>query len=529
MELTLVKKIELKDVKYSFIFSDKTNIYLVSKLSNTIDKFNENLELVAHFEFRYDYIDICYSSTHNVFYGLKLDEATKNTIVEIININNNNFQKVSSHKINLNTTPTGIKYNESDDVLCLTLIDKVLIVSLKTFKPVKTIPLVSLTDINDLDSLKDFESWLKLNKHTYPTQYLSSTRLLDVTSFDDLVVLLERVTIQKDFTTVISCYNIVLNEPKVLVNNVIMHKDREVKNVDNLAITFAEDLDLEKNLVGVGENTDVDADEVSDDVIDNVLGATATSPSNTPITTERNNSNRRKSTKSKHIPIHNVLGDFHDISLDDLNFNYLQFEDFDVENDINYGTREDLNFTDDLNNKCNDILADIDLVEVNLRNFDNDNNDCENNHNDKHCEDDKHDDCCECDDDKHDNCCECDAFNNNHNHEHDHTHKNACKYDCDNKYDKNCDKHEDNNHCNDKCDEILHSIANVELGIAHILHSEGMKIQKVVKCSDSVCDILEVNNSVIEVIEKVTKLEDALCCKLKALKDVCPKKDVRFR
>ncbi len=78
------------------------------------------------------------------------------------------------------------------------------------------------------------------------------------------------------------------------------------------------------------------------------------------------------------------------------------------------------------------------------------------------------------------------------------------------------------------CCEVIHSVALVELSISHILNAEGEKIQKVVKCSDSICDILETNNSVLEVIEKVTRLEDILCCKLKTVKDIC-KQDKHFK
>ncbi len=78
------------------------------------------------------------------------------------------------------------------------------------------------------------------------------------------------------------------------------------------------------------------------------------------------------------------------------------------------------------------------------------------------------------------------------------------------------------------CCEVIHSVALVELSISHILNAEGEKIQKVVKCSNSICDILETNNSVLEVIEKVTRLEDILCCKLKTVKDICNNEKRRF-
>ncbi len=497
MEMTFVKKIELKDVKYSYIFNDNSNIYLVSKLSNTIDKFNGNLELTEHFEFKYEYIDICYNSVNNVFYGLKIEDSTKNTIIDIID---NTFQNLTSRKINLNTTPTGINYNVNDNTLALSIIDKVLIVSLKTFKPIKTIPMRNSTDFSNLDSVKTFEIWLKLNKLTYPTQYLSSTRLLDTTRFGNTIFLLERVKLQNDFTTVISNYNIDLKPPLVVENSLKSTKDNELKKTEPLAITFAEDLDevgeiLVTNPIDVSDSIDINTTKI----LSEVLVDTTDMLLDDSVSNMSSNLKKAKSIKSHHASNNYELVDFYELSLDDLNFDYLQFEDFDIESDINYGTSEDLNFTADLNNKCNDILTDIDLVDVNFSNIENNDSDCKNDNKHTHCDNDDFDE----------------------SHCHKPPHKNDCNFDCGNK----CENHNDDDRCKDKCDEILHSIANVELGIAHILHSEGIKIQKVVKCSDSVCDILEVNNSVIEVIEKVTKLEDALCCKLKALKDVYPKKD----
>ncbi len=93
------------------------------------------------------------------------------------------------------------------------------------------------------------------------------------------------------------------------------------------------------------------------------------------------------------------------------------------------------------------------------------------------------------------------------------------KKDCDS-FHKKCHK----NNCNTPiCDteisfcEILHSIALVETGIAHILNSEGEKIQKALQCTCDIKEILKVNKSITETIVKITKLEETLCCKLEAL------------
>ncbi len=96
--------------------------------------------------------------------------------------------------------------------------------------------------------------------------------------------------------------------------------------------------------------------------------------------------------------------------------------------------------------------------------------------------------------------------------------KHCYNYDCDNC--SKCHKH----NCNKcTCDiensicEILHSIALVEVSIAHILNAEGEKIQKVLECTCDIEKILKTNKCVIDTIVKVTKLEETLCCKLESL------------
>ena len=83
----------------------------------------------------------------------------------------------------------------------------------------------------------------------------------------------------------------------------------------------------------------------------------------------------------------------------------------------------------------------------------------------------------------------------------------------------------------DKCSAasaLLQSIALEEAAISHILNAEGEKIQKIIgmpNCDHN--DILEVNKSVQETVEKVTSLEAILKEKLDLvipfLKDCCKK------
>jgi hypothetical protein len=53
--------------------------------------------------------------------------------------------------------------------------------------------------------------------------------------------------------------------------------------------------------------------------------------------------------------------------------------------------------------------------------------------------------------------------------------------------------------------------------LAHILNAEGEKLQKAVRTARSTCELLEVNKSVIETINSVTRLELALISKINAI------------
>lgn len=76
---------------------------------------------------------------------------------------------------------------------------------------------------------------------------------------------------------------------------------------------------------------------------------------------------------------------------------------------------------------------------------------------------------------------------------------------------------------------LLQSIALEEAAISHILNAEGEKIQKVLAMHSCDCkDILEVNKSVQDTIDKITELELVLKAKLDLivplLEDCCEKK-----
>ncbi len=121
---------------------------------------------------------------------------------------------------------------------------------------------------------------------------------------------------------------------------------------------------------------------------------------------------------------------------------------------------------------------------------------------------------------------ELDDINNLYNEDYRHCDNNNCtSCDCQN---DNCSKHSCKHSCkhNKKCNvenslcEILHSIALVEVGIAHILSAEGEKIQKVLECTCDINEILNTNKCVSQTISKLTKLEETLCCKLEAITNI---------
>lgn len=83
----------------------------------------------------------------------------------------------------------------------------------------------------------------------------------------------------------------------------------------------------------------------------------------------------------------------------------------------------------------------------------------------------------------------------------------------------------------DKCcaaSSLLQSIALEETALSHILNAEGEKLQKAIameSCSQK--DLLEINESVKDMIEKITSLELILKAKLELILPVlegCDKK-----
>lgn len=82
----------------------------------------------------------------------------------------------------------------------------------------------------------------------------------------------------------------------------------------------------------------------------------------------------------------------------------------------------------------------------------------------------------------------------------------------------------------DKCcaaSSLLQSIALEETAISHILNAEGEKLQKAISISCDTKELIEVNKSVEDMIDKITSLEIVLKTKLELIRpilDDCDKK-----
>lgn len=82
----------------------------------------------------------------------------------------------------------------------------------------------------------------------------------------------------------------------------------------------------------------------------------------------------------------------------------------------------------------------------------------------------------------------------------------------------------------DKCcaaSALLQSIALEETAISHILNAEGEKLQKAISISCTLKELLDINESIGNTIDKITSLELVLKSKLdliKPLLDECDKK-----
>lgn len=87
---------------------------------------------------------------------------------------------------------------------------------------------------------------------------------------------------------------------------------------------------------------------------------------------------------------------------------------------------------------------------------------------------------------------------------------------------KKCQKNKckKNNCKKERCD-VIESVALMETSLSHILNSEGEKLQKILKETDSICEILKTNDSINKTIMNITMLEQLLYEKLKLIYNDC--------
>lgn len=79
----------------------------------------------------------------------------------------------------------------------------------------------------------------------------------------------------------------------------------------------------------------------------------------------------------------------------------------------------------------------------------------------------------------------------------------------------------DDKNCEHICLEILESIACIETSIACVLNAEGQKLQKALKCTNSITELLKINESIQKTIIHSTHLEQLLYAKLELVFEKC--------
>lgn len=71
------------------------------------------------------------------------------------------------------------------------------------------------------------------------------------------------------------------------------------------------------------------------------------------------------------------------------------------------------------------------------------------------------------------------------------------------------------NKCSDQCvTDIIESIALMETSLSHILNALGEKLQKACQISNTIYDLMEINNAVNKTVMNITQLEHILYAKL---------------
>ncbi len=402
-QLIVASKVKL-DTKFSTIFCDDINVYVVNKNNKFVRVYNHNLELTYYTQVFLDWESICFDTDAMVFYTLKYGEET------IISRLDKEFNIINEKRLKLNNQPTKISYNKNSKGLYLYTENSIMEFNAEKIKLIKIINPYEETYSPIVNNNFDFNLWEKQNDVSL--EFNEEYKILDVASYDNKFMYMLAILDNEYY--IYKC-GISSNE----------FESSEVHKIDVNSDNFEGFSLFEGGLERVFEDLELDS-------------------------YFRGKHNQKLA-------------------------NYIDWKSND-----NHKSNYDKSFDDILSqNKDNDC-------ECKKRKC---NSDFDNCYKDKPSHK-KH---------------SCTEYKDECFHE--------CKKDC-------CD-------INKSCCEIIHSVAFVELGISHILNAEGEKIQKVVKCSDSICEILETNNSVIEVIEKITRLEDILCSKLKLAKEICAKENTK--
>lgn len=71
------------------------------------------------------------------------------------------------------------------------------------------------------------------------------------------------------------------------------------------------------------------------------------------------------------------------------------------------------------------------------------------------------------------------------------------------------------------CETLLASVAETQLTLSRMLNAEAEKLDKAIEVACSSDQLLEINEAVHRTLTAVLFLEQALCCKLQQMKDMC--------
>lgn len=444
--------------KYSLIFNDYTYIYLLNKENKRIDKYSFNLEFIKSYDFDYTIKNICYDNVKKVFYALE------NSTETIILIFSQNFKLISKVELNISYISNNIIYDKEKNKMLLLFPDKYYELDNLTYKIVNS---YSFNNNSEFPYLPyDEDSYIVYLRSFNITDAKIKTRFIDIsfTSNINYFILCKE-------NNQYYIYKIKLTDNNNSFNDLLPNKINTEITLSDIPISNKDTFVKSKELY-------IDAFDDTNDITDN----SRDNNQKVDFSFDYDNNVAKSSFKEKIEDIDNDINFLDNYILSENSRGvanvYSVLDNDTLSNDISYGDI-DLIHNFDLQKSKNDIKYsyfrndnDYEVNNINNNSYINlDNNEViENNNYEK---------------------------------------KGKCLNNC---------KHNCNLDCS--ANDIMESIAQIELSIANLLNSEAEKIQKILKCSNSTCIILETNNSVIEVIQGVTKLEETLLHKLKILLEI---------